>query len=312
MQVPLIATIATWLAMSIRMSIPLLYPSLGGLLSQKAGVYNFGLEGMMLCGAFFGYWGSYKTGNPWMGLLMAVACGALLGLLLAFTSIYLRVSQLVIGLGIGIFSLGLTGYLFRLFSTTSTGDVAPAAPLFPKVNFGFLKEIPYIGEILFTHDWMVYFALALVLVIAWFFYRTTPGLNFRAVGENPQVADTAGVNVILYRYLAVVISGALAGMGGAYLTVTQTAYFTENLSAGRGWIAISAIILGKFNPWGVLLACLLFGAADSGQMQIQFMNLGIPYQFLLMIPYIMAIIAMTGVVGKVRSPAAMGKPYIKN
>jgi len=312
MEVPIIATIATWLAMSIRMSIPLLYPGLAGLLSQKAGIYNFGLEGMMLCGAFFGYWGSYQTGSPWMGLLMGIVSGILLGLLLAFTSIQLRVSQLVIGLGIGIFSLGLTGYLFRLFSTTTTGDTAPAAPLFPKVNFGFLKEIPYIGEILFTHDRMVYFALAMVLVIAWLFYRTTPGLNFLAVGENPQVADTAGVNVILYRYLAVVISGALASMGGAYLTLTQTAYFTENISAGRGWIAISAIILGKFNPWGVLLACLLFGAADAGQMQIQFMNLGIPYQFLLMVPYIMAIIAMTGVVGKVRSPAAMGKPYIKN
>jgi ABC-type uncharacterized transport system permease subunit len=311
MEIPLIATVATWLAMSIRMSIPLLFPGLGGMLSQKAGIYNFGLEGMMLCGAFFGYWGSNKTGNPWIGLLLAIVSGALLGLLLAYTSIRLRVSQLVIGLGIGIFGLGLTGYLFRLIPSTS-GASAPAAPLFPKINFGFLGDIPFIGEVFFSHDWMVYACLAIVAVTAWFLYGTTQGLNFRAVGENPQVADTAGVNVNLYRYLAVMVSGMLAGMGGAYLTLTQTAYFTENLTAGRGWIAISAIILGKFNPWGVLLACLLFGAADAGQMQIQFMNLGIPYQFLLMIPYFMAIIAMTGVVGKVRSPAAMGKPYIKN
>lgn len=309
MEAAWVTTIVTWLTMSIRMSIPLLFPSLGGLISQKAGVYNFGLEGMMLCGAYFGYYGSYKTGNPWIGLLMGMAAGGLLGLLLAFTSIHLRVSQLVIGLGIGVFSLGLTGYLFRLIGLQAQN---PAAILFDKVNFGFLRKIPIIGEIFFSHSWMVYAAILLVIIIGWFFYKTTAGLNFRAVGENPQVAETAGVNVIANRYLAVVISGILASMGGAFLTLTQTAYFMENITAGRGWIAISTIILGKFNPWGVLLACLLFGAADAAQMQIQVMNLGIPYQLLLMIPYIMAILAMVGFVGKVRSPAAMGKPYIKH
>ncbi len=309
MEAAWVTTIVTWLTMSIRLSIPLLFPSLGGLISQKAGVYNFGLEGMMLCGAYFGYYGSYKTGNPWIGLLMGMVAGGLLGLLLAFTSIHLRVSQLVIGLGIGVFSLGLTGYLFRLIGLQAQN---PAAILFDKVNFGFLRKIPIIGEIFFSHSWMVYAAILLVIIIGWFFYKTTAGLNFRAVGENPQVAETAGVNVIANRYLAVVISGVLASMGGAFLTLTQTAYFMENITAGRGWIAISTIILGKFNPWGVLLACLLFGAADAAQMQIQVMNLGIPYQLLLMIPYIMAILAMVGFVGKVRSPAAMGKPYIKH
>ena len=302
-------TIVTWLTMSIRMSIPLLFPSLGGLIAQKAGVYNFGLEGMMLCGAYFGYYGSYITGNPWIGLLMGMVSGGLLGLLLAFTSIHLRVSQLVTGLGIGVFSLGITGYLYRLIGI---GTATTAATLFTNVNFGPLGSLPVVGEIFLSHSWMVYAGFLIVILIAWFFYRTTPGLNFRAVGENPQVADTAGVNVIANRYLAVVVSGILASMGGAFLTLTQTAYFTENISAGRGWIAISAIVLGKFNPWGVLLACLLFGAADAAQMQIQIMNLGIPYQFLLMIPYIMAMLAMVGFVGKVRSPAAMGKPYVKH
>jgi simple sugar transport system permease protein len=304
----MMVTVITWLTMSIRMSIPLLYPSLGGLIAQKAGIYNFGLEGMMLCGAYFGYYGSYKTGNPWVGVLLGMISGGLLGLLLAFTSIKLRVSQLVIGLGISIFGLGLTGFLFRGIGISTA---SPAATLFSKIDFGPLKEIPIMGEVLFSHDWMVYAGFALVVLIAWFFYRTTPGLNFRAVGENPQVADTAGVNVVLYRFIAVIVSGVLASLGGAFLSLTQTAYFTENLTAGRGWIAISAIILGKFNPWGVLLACLLFGAADAAQMQIQVMSLGIPYQFLLMIPYILAMLAMVGFVGKVRSPAAMGKPYIK-
>lgn len=304
-----ITTIVTWLTMSIRMSIPLLFPSLGGLIAQKAGVYNFGLEGMMLCGAYFGYYGSYKTGNPWIGLLLGMLSGVILGLLLAFTSISLRVSQLVTGLGIGFFSLGITGYLFRLVGLTTEDS---AAALFGSVNFGKLRAIPVIGDIFLSHNWMVYAGIIFVILIAWFFYRTTAGLNFRAVGENPQVAETAGVNVIVNRYLAVVVSGVLASLGGAFITLTQTAYFTENITAGRGWIAISAIVLGKFSPWGVLLACLLFGAADAAQMQIQVMNLGVPYQFLLMIPYIMAMLAMVGFVGKVRSPAAMGKPYIKH
>jgi simple sugar transport system permease protein len=302
-------TIVTWLTMSIRMSIPLLFPSLGGLISQKAGVFNFGLEGMMLCGAYFGYYGSYITGNPWIGLLLGMVSGGLLGLLLAFTSIHLRVSQLVIGLGIGVFSLGITGYLYRLIGI---GTATTAATLFKSVDFGRLGSLPVIGEIFLSHSWMVYAGFVLVILIAWFFFHTTPGLNFRAVGENPQVADTAGVNVVVNRYLAVVVSGILASMGGAFLTLTQTAYFTENISAGRGWIAISAIVLGKFNPWGVLLACLLFGAADAAQMQIQVMNLGIPYQFLLMTPYILAMLAMVGCGGKVRAPAAMGKPYVKH
>jgi general nucleoside transport system permease protein len=301
--------LVTWLTMSIRMSMPLLFPALGGLIAKKAGVYNFGLEGMMLCGAYFGYYGSYTTGNPWYGLFLGVIAGGLLGLLLAFTSITLRVSQLVVGIGISIFALGLTGFLFRMIGISTT---SPAAALFTKIGFSPLKEIPIFGEILFSHDWMVYAGFGMVMFTAWFFYRTTPGLNFRAVGENPQVAETAGVNVILYRYLAVIVSGIVAALGGSFLSLTQTAYFTENLTAGRGWIAISAIILGKYNPWGVLLACLLFGAADAAQMQIQVMRLGIPYQFLLMIPYILAMLAMIGLVGKIRSPAALGKPYVKH
>lgn len=305
----LMGTVVTWLAMSIRISTPLLFTGLGGLISQKAGIYNFGLEGMMLCGAFFAYYGSFQLGSPWLGLLLAIISGALLGLLLGYTSIKLRVSQLVIGLGIGIFGLGLTSYLYRLLAQTGEEHVAL---LFPSINIPFLRNIPFIGEILFSHNFMVYVSVVLVFLISWFFNKTTQGLNFKAVGENPQVADTAGVNVHKYQFLAIITSGILASLGGAFLTLTQTARFMENLTAGRGWIALAAVILGKYNPWGVLLACFLFGAADAAQMQVQVMSLGIPYQFLLMTPYILAMLAMTGVVGKVKAPAAMGKPYIKH
>lgn len=302
-------TVVTWLAMSIRMSIPLLYTALGGMISQKSGVYNFGLEGMMLCGAFFGYYGSLISGTPWGGMVLAIIAGALLGLLLAYTSITLGVSQLVVGLGIGIFSLGLTGYLYRLLDS---GGGMLIAPTFKSINIPGLSDLPIIGQILFSHNFLVYVAVVLVILISWFFYQTTTGLNFRAVGENPQVADTAGVNVFRYRYLAVVISGALAAMGGAFLTLTQVSRFLENITAGRGWIALAAIILGKYNPWGVFAACLLFGAADAMQMQAQIISVKVPYQFLLMSPYILAMLAMAGVVGKVRSPAGQGKPYIKH
>jgi len=215
----------------------------------------------------------------------------------------------VIGLGIGIFGLGLTSYLYRLLAQTGEEHVAL---LFPSINVPFLRNIPFIGEILFSHNFMVYVSVGLVILISWFFNKTTQGLNFKAVGENPQVADTAGVNVHKYQFMAIITSGVLASLGGAFLTLTQTARFMENLTAGRGWIALAAVILGKYNPWGVLLACFLFGAADAAQMQVQVMSLGIPYQFLLMTPYILAMLAMTGVVGKVKAPAAMGKPYIKH
>lgn len=301
-------TIITWLAMSVRMAIPLLFTGLGGLISQKSGIFNFALEGMMLSGAFFAYYGTLVSGSPWIGLLLAILAGILTGLLLAYTSVTLGVSQLVVGIGIGIFSLGLTSYLYRLIDT---GGQSAVIQNFPILKLPVLSDLPVLGPILFNHSFLVYVGLLLVAVIAWFFNHTTTGLNLRAVGERPEVADTAGINVYQYRYFAAMVSGILAATGGAFLTLTQVTRFLENLSAGRGWIALAAIILGKYNPWGVLAACLLFGAADALQMQLQILAVKIPYQILLMTPYIMAMLALGGVVGKVRGPAAQGKPYLK-
>ncbi len=300
--------IVTWLAMSVRMATPLLFTSLGGLVSQKSGVLNFALEGMMLLGAFFAYYGTLVGGSPWEGLLLAMLVGALAGLLLAFTSVTLGVNQAVVGIGIAIFSVGLTSYLYRLIDT---GGGSAVIANFPALKLPLLSDLPVVGPILFSHSFMVYAGVVLVAFIAWFFNRTTLGLNLRAVGERPEVADTAGINVYFYRYAATIVSGMLAAIGGAFLTLTQVSRFLEELTAGRGWIALAAIILGKYNPWGVLGACVLFGAADALQMQLQVLSVKIPFQILLMIPYITAMLALGGVVGKVRGPAAQGAPYMK-
>jgi len=302
-------TILTWIAMSIRLATPLLFAALGGILAEKAGVFNFALEGMMLAGAFFGYYGSLVSGNPWIGILFGLVVGAITGLVLGYTSVKLGVSQMVVGLGINIFYLGLTGYFYRLIDDSGLNTVAVN---FPELNILVLSDIPVVGKVLFKHNIMVYIALMLVIFLAWFLSKTTIGLSLRSVGENPKAADTVGINVYKYRYIALVFSGMLAATGGAFLTLTQITRFLENMVEGRGWIALSAIILGKWSPWGALGACLLFGAANALQMQMQIIGVEVPYQVLLMLPYIMAMLALAGVVGRVRGPASVGKPYTRS
>ncbi|HSM56298.1 MAG TPA: ABC transporter permease [Candidatus Sulfomarinibacteraceae bacterium] len=305
------ATIVTWLAMSVRLATPLLFTALGGLVAQKSGVFNFALEGMMLMGAFFGYVGALYSGSLWVGLLCALLAGAIMGLILAFTSVTLGVSQLVVGIGMSIFAAGFTGYFYRLMQRDVAAGGNTIANLQP-LPIPLLGDIPIVGPILFNHNILVYLSVVLVVIIAVIFSRTPVGLNLRAVGENPRVADTVGIRVHRMRYAAVIISGILAGAGGAFLTLTQVSRFLENLVDGRGWIALAAVILGKYSPWGVLGACLLFGAADALQMQLQIFGLEIPHQILLMTPYLMAMLALAGVVGRVRGPAGQGKPYFKS
>jgi simple sugar transport system permease protein len=304
------ATVVTWLAMSVRLAMPLLFTALGGLVAQKSGVFNFALEGMMLMGAFFGFYGTLVSGSPWIGLLCAILAGAIMGLILAFTSVTLGVSQLVVGIGMSIFATGLTGYFYRLMQRGP--NAGETIENLAALHIPLLSDLPIIGPILFQHNILVYLGFVLVVVIALIFYKTPVGLNLRAVGENPRVADTVGIRVHRMRYMTVIISGVLAGAGGAFLTLTQVSRFLENLVDGRGWIALAAVILGKYNPWGVLAACLLFGAADALQMQLQIIGVEIPHQILLMTPYVMAMLALAGVVGRVRGPAGQGKPYFKS
>jgi len=302
----------SWLSMSIRLSVPILYTSLGGLILFKTGVFNMGLEGMMLAGAFLGFYGVLITGNLWIGLLLAIIGGALLGLLLAYVTVSLGGNQLVIGLGINFFALGLTGFLYRMLCKQGLLNETTRTANFSSIHIPFLTKMPIFGEIFFDHNFLTYLAILLVIFVNWFFYKTTYGLSLRSVGENPEAADVAGINVYLIRYTAAIVSGIFAATGGAFLTLTQVTRFTENITDGRGWIALAIIIFGKYKPWGMLWASLVFGAGFALVLQLQVTGVKVPTQIMLMLPYALTIAALIGVVGKSRGPTALGKHYIKN
>ncbi len=306
-----VMTLAFWsttMAMAVRLSAPYLFAGLGGLIAQHSGVYNFALEGMMLGGAYFGYLGAVTSGSIWMGMLWGVLFGLLAGIILAYIVIRFGVSQMVISLGMNTLFMGVTGFAFRL----NSANAPVVEKLLPNVDLGFLSEIPIIGPMLFKQNLLVYIIIVLFLLYAWLFRRTTLGLCLRSVGENPAAAQTAGINVFRYRYIAVAASGVLASLGGAFLTLTQVNRFAENMTGGRGWIAIAAISLGRYDPIGTFFSCLLFGFATALSNQLQALNIGIPYRVAMMVPYVLAIIALLGSRSKKsgHGPAALGKPYL--
>lgn len=305
-------SLVSWLSMSIRLSIPLLYTAIGGLIVMKSGVFNLGLEGMMLAGAFLGFYGSLITGDPWIGLLLAIIGGAIIGLLLAYVTVSLGGNQLVIGLGINFLILGLTGFFYRVLCNIGLLDATTRIANFSSIRIPFLSKIPGLGEIFFDHNFLTYLSILLVIFVSWFFYKTTYGLNLRSVGENPETADASGINAYLVRYIAAIASGVLAAIGGAFLTLTQVTSFYENMTDGRGWVALAIIILGKFQPWGMLWASLFFGAAYGLVYQLQIVGIKMPPQIMSMLPYALTIAVLVGVVGKIRGPSALAKRYIKN
>lgn len=298
----------TGILMSIRMTTPILFAGLGGLVSSRAGVFNLGLEGMMLLGAFFGYYGALITGSPVWGLLLAALIGVLSGALLSFFAVKLAVNQVVAGIGLNTLALGLTGYLSR---TLIRDGRIPVVKTFTELRIPGLSDLPVIGPILFGHSVVVYLAILCVALVAWMLHRTTIGLNLRSVGEDPKAADTVGINVFLYRHAATILSGVLASVGGAYITLAAVNRFLENIVEGRGWIAMAAVIFGRFTPLGVFGACLLFGAAEALQMLLQVQGVQIPFRIVLMTPYILTMVVLAGFAGRVSAPAAQGRPYLK-
>jgi ABC-type uncharacterized transport system permease subunit len=286
-KIPILALIYS----AVRLATPLLLAALGGLFSERSGVINIGLEGLMLAGAFTAAVMTHYSNNPWVGLLSAILAGIGVALIHAVACIRYRADQVVSGTAINILFLGvpalLSGALFE-----STG----ATPQIPKDQL-----LPLAPMVL---------AFGLVPVTWWVLNRTPFGLRLRAVGENPEAADTAGVNVARIRYAGVLLSGALAAIGGAYLSTGQSSLFTRNMTAGRGFIALAALIFGKWRPVQTMLACLLFGVAEALSIQMQGVS-EIPVQFIQIIPYVLTIVVLAGFIGHSRAPKALGLPYQK-
>ena len=295
------------LAATIRMATPLIFTAMGGIFSERSGIINIGLEGMMLTGAFMGMLVTFFTGNPWVGLVGALLSGGVVGLIHAVAAIRYKVDQVVSGTAINIFAGGLTVFLLRLFFNVS--GTSPAVNRIPTITIPGLVSIPWLGPVLGRQNAMVYIAIALVFLGHFVIFKTVWGLRLRAVGEHPKAADTVGVNVFKMRYSAVIISGILAGLGGAYLSTAHLSRFGDGMTAGRGFIALAAMIFGKWNPIGAMGASLFFGYADALQMRLQ--EVGIPSQFVAMLPYILTMVALAGFIGRATPPKNIGKPYTK-
>jgi len=294
------------LATGIRLASPLLYAALGEMFAQRSGVFNLGVEGIMLMGAFTSFLVAFSTGNLWLGLLAAMMVGLLMGLLMAFVSVSLRAKQGISGIGIYILGWGLSALFFRL----TLGSITTVSGFEP-VSISVLSQLPFLGPVLFRQNILVYLALILVPVSAIILSRTTLGLQIKAVGENPEAVDSLGVNVYGIRYLCVTLGGIMAGLGGAFLTIGQMNMFVDNVTAGRGFIAIALVYFGRWNPFGILGGALLFSVLDALQMWVQVLGVALPYELLVMLPYVLTIVVLALAVGRAGGPAALGKPYVR-
>lgn len=287
--------ILLFLAQTLRIAVPFLFAAAGGALSERAGVVALALEGFMLGGAFGAIVGTHYTGSPWIGVVSGIAAGLVLGGMHAVASIRFKADQVVTGVAINLFTVGVTRFFLDLAFNSSSNS--------PRVA-GFGGEVVS-GTLALVSNPLVWLGAVTIPVLAWVISRTTFGLRVRAVGEHPQAAASVGVPVARVRYAAVLASGALAALGGVYLALDQH-QFTDNMTAGRGFIALAAVIFGRWQPVRVGIACLLFAAAETMQIQLQAAQL-IPSQFVAMIPYVLTIVAVAGVVGRSQGPAALNR-----
>ncbi|HEV7849667.1 MAG TPA: ABC transporter permease [Mycetocola sp.] len=295
---------------TVALSAPLIFGSLGGVISERVGVVNVAIEGQLLAGAFLSAFVASVTGNPWVGLVAAMVAGVLVSFLLAAFSIKYIVDQVIVGVVLNVLVAGLTSFLYSTVLTSNT-PLFNSPPRFPRISIPFLSEIPILGPVLFRQTIIIYCMYIAVFVVWWALFRTKWGLRLRAVGEHPQAADTVGIKVNATRFWNVALAGAIAGFGGAYFTLGSVGGFTKEMTAGAGFIALAAVIFGRWDPIRATLAALLFGFATNLQNVLGAIGSGVPSEFLLMLPYVVTIFAVAGLVGYVRGPAASGKPYIK-
>ncbi len=292
------------LASGIRLATPYLYAAIGETFGQRSGVLNLGVDGQMLMGAFTAFYVAITTGNLWLGILSAMVVGALMGLAMAFVTVNLHAEQGISGIGFFLFGLGLSDLLFqKLLGTVET------VKGFPKVHIPLLSDLPVVGEIFFRQNVLVYIAFALV-PIAWFILnKTTLGLKIRAVGENPEAADSLGVSVARIRYFTIILGGTLSGVAGASMSIALVNVFQQNMTSGLGFIAVALVYFGAWRPWGVLGGALLFSLVNSLQLWIQVLGIPIPSDIAVMMPYILTILVLVATVSRVRAPSALTKPF---
>jgi simple sugar transport system permease protein len=293
---------------ALLLAIPLIFGSMSGLVCERSGVINIAIEGQLLASAFVAAVVASLTGLAWWGLLAAPFAGAAISYLLATFAIKFSVDQVILGFVINVLVIGLTDYLYKkvLIPQQNTWN---SPPTFEVIPIPILSKIPVIGPIFFTQSIVVYLMFVIVGAVAFALYKTKWGLRTRAVGEHPTAADTVGIDVNKLRFRNVIISGLIAGIGGAFFTVGSVGAFGKEMTAGAGFIALAALIFGKWSPIGAVLAALFFGFANNLQSTLSIIGVAIPSEFMLMVPYIATIIAVTGLVGRVRAPAADGIPY---
>ena len=297
------------LQLTVQKSLPITFGALSGVLCERAGVVNIAIEGMLLSGAFTGAVVGSATGNNVVGLVAAAVVGGALGGMLAVLAIRYRMNQIVAGTVINIFAAGLTSFLASRVLQTHRELNEPEK--FASIPIPVLSEIPIIGPMFFSGNIFMYLLFVLIGLIHYGLFYTRWGLRVRAVGEHPRAADTVGINVQFTRYRNVILGGIVAGIGGAYFTLGSTGSFVQNMTGGRGFIGLAAMIFGGWTPIGSFLASLIFGFADALQARLSILNVAVPSEFLLMVPYIVTIIVVAGLVGRVRMPAADGQPYDK-
>ena len=298
---PVLIGIAT---SGIRLATPYLYAAIGETFGQRSGVLNLGVDGMMLMGAYAGFYITLTTGNLWLGMLAATLVGALMGLAMAFISVTLQAEQGISGIGVYLFGLGMSDLLFQ--KTLGTVETVSG---FRPIDIPFLSSIPVIGEIFFQHNILVYGAFALV-PISWFVLnKTTLGLKIRAVGENPGAADSLGVSVSGVRYFTLVLGGTLAGIAGASLSIALLNVFQQNLTNSMGFIAVALVYFGGWRPLGVLVGSLIFSVVNALQVWVQVLGIPVPSYLAVMMPYVLTILVLVVTVQRVRPPAALTKPY---
>jgi simple sugar transport system permease protein len=300
----IILFIQNLLAATLRVATPLMFGTMGELFAERSGVLNLGIEGTMFLGAFVGFTVASFTGSLWLGVLAALFAGALAGLLMGFFAVRLGVNQHVSGLGITLLLVSLSLFFFRIIF--GENQLPPKIEPFPQMTF--LEGVPFLGPILAQYA-LTYIAILLVPLVWWILFRTNFGLDVRAVGENPEAADAAGVNVYRTRYIALAIGGGLMAVGGAFLTLAQLGSFTFGIIAGRGWVCIALIIFANWQPQRVLWGALLFGGIFALQLRLQTTGLKLPYEAFLALPYIVTIIALAITGRKATGPAAVLKPY---